>query len=133
MLLRSLVVSDLGVGLLVQPFYVALMVMTLQKQQATCITYSVFAVVVYIFSGASFLSIICVSVDGFLAIRLNLRYQDLVTSKLCILLNSMVFLNIYFIVRRHSRQIQAQIQQLSQNGAMSNTAKYGKSALSLFY
>lgn len=56
-------------GLLVQPFYVALMVMTLQQQQATCITYSFFAVVVYIFSGASFLSIICESVDGFLAIR----------------------------------------------------------------
>lgn len=68
-------------GLLVQPFYVALMVMTLQQQQATCITYSFFAVVVYIFSGASFLSIICESVDGFLAIRLNLRYQELVTSK----------------------------------------------------
>lgn len=171
MLLTSLVVSDLGVGLLVQPFYVALMVMTLQQQQATCITYSFFAVVVYLFSGASFLSIICVSVDGFLAIRLNLRYQELVTSKrvtvavilvwllcftsyplmfailpprtvhitfvslglVCILLKSMVFLNIYFIVRRHSRQIQAQTQQLSQNGAMSNTAKYGKSALSLFY
>ena len=81
MLLTSLVVSDLGVGLLVQPFYVALMVMTLQQHQATCITYSFFAAVVYLFSGASFLSIICVSVDGFLAIRLNLRYQELVTSK----------------------------------------------------
>ena len=72
---------SVGVGLLVQPFYVALMVMTLQQQQATCITYSFFVVVVYIFSGASFLSIICESVDGFLAIRLNLRYQELVTSK----------------------------------------------------
>ena len=74
-LLLSLAVSDLGVGLLAQPLYIALMV---NPTGPTDIVIT-FNVVQFIFSFASFFSVVAISVDRFLAVHLHLRYRELVT------------------------------------------------------
>ena len=80
-LLLSLAVSDVGVGLLSQPFYMSLLVTWIQKNDPGCITYMAFDIVVGLFSAASFCGVVALSVDRFLAIHLHLRYQELVTHK----------------------------------------------------
>ncbi|XP_078346719.1 adenosine receptor A2a-like [Oculina patagonica] len=80
-LLLSLAVSDVGVGLLVQPFYISFLVTWIQQNNPSCNTYKVFDIVTYFFSTASFFGVVAVSVDRFLAIHLHLRYQELVTHK----------------------------------------------------
>ena len=80
-LLLSLAVSDVGVGLLGQPFYISLLVMWLQQSDLGCNTYKGFAIVSLSVALASFFGVIAVSVDRFLAIHLHLRYQELVTHK----------------------------------------------------
>ena len=74
-LLLSLAVSDLGVGLLVQPLYIAEMV------NHTDFLHTTFNIVTPLFAGASFFSVVAISVDRFLAVHLHLRYQELVTHK----------------------------------------------------
>ena len=78
-LLLSLAVSDVGVGLLGQPFYTSILIKWLQQSNPGCNTYKVFHIITYLFSLASFLSVVAVSVDRFLAIHLHLRYQEFVT------------------------------------------------------
>ena len=80
-LLLSLAVSDLGVGLVVQPFYFGLLVKWLQRDNSTDAVCNTFVFVTYLFSAASFFGVIALSVDRFLAIHLHLRYQELVTHK----------------------------------------------------
>ena len=80
-LLLSLAVSDLGVGLFIQPFYTSLLIKWLQQSNPSCNTYTAFQIISYSFSLASFLGVAAVCVDRFLAIHLHLRYQELVTHK----------------------------------------------------
>ncbi|XP_078348530.1 adenosine receptor A3-like [Oculina patagonica] len=83
-LLLSLAVSDLGVGLLAQPLSVAKDVMWLQQNtngNAFLSVLNVYVFVALVFINASFLSVVAISVDRFLAIHLHLRYQELVTHK----------------------------------------------------
>ena len=80
-LLLSLAVSDLGVGLLVQPFYLGILVKWLLQYnlpEAVCTAYHSLA---YLFSGVSFFGVMVLSGDRFLAVFLHLRYQELVTYK----------------------------------------------------
>ena len=84
-LLLSLAVSDIGVGLLVQPDYIATLVMEIDQSTlfgcgVQCISY-IFRLLGYVFSSASFFGIFALTVDRFLAIRLHLRYQEVVTYK----------------------------------------------------
>ena len=74
-LLLSLAVSDLGVGLLVQPLHIAWMV------NPTYFTITALHIIAPLFVNASFFSVVAISVDRFLAIHLHLRYQELVTHK----------------------------------------------------
>ena len=80
-LLLSLAVSDVGVGIFVQPFYTSLFVRWLQRNNPGCISYIAFGVALSFFSMASFYGVVAISVDRFLAIHLHLRYQELVTHK----------------------------------------------------
>ena len=78
-LLLSLAVSDLAVGLIVQPLAIATLVTqnneyTFQFEKAT----EVFGIC---FTAASFLNITALGADRFLAIHLHLRYQELVTHR----------------------------------------------------
>jgi len=83
-LLLSLAVSDLGVGVLVQPLFVARIVMGLEQNignpmyQRTDIA---FLITVNVFAFASLFGVMALSGDRFLAIYLHLRYQELVTHK----------------------------------------------------
>ena len=80
-LLLSLAVSDVGVGLLVQPFHTSLLAKWLQQSIPSCSTYKVSFFLAFLFATASFFGVVAVSVDRFLVIHLHLRYQELVTHK----------------------------------------------------
>ena len=80
-LLLSLAVSDVGVGLFVQPFYTSLLVHWLQQNHPSCYTHVAFKTIGLLFSTSSFLGVVAVSVDRFLAVHLHLKYQELVTHK----------------------------------------------------
>ena len=80
-LLLSLAVSDVCVGLLVQPYYTSLLIKRSQLIVPNCSTLKAFYFVSTLLCIASFLGVVAVSVDRFLAIHLHLRYQELVTHK----------------------------------------------------
>ena len=80
-LLLSLAISDLGVGLLVQPFAIELLVKWTQRNNPSCTIYTSFTIILSLFSYASLFSVMIISADRFLAIHLHLRYQELVTYK----------------------------------------------------
>ena len=80
-LLLSLVVSDAGVGLLAQPFYISILVRWIQQQDTSCSIHKAFNIITHFFSVTSYLGVVAVTVDRFLAIHLHLRYQELVTHK----------------------------------------------------
>ena len=74
-LLLSLAVYDLGVGLLVQPLYILMMI------NPTSSTIIAFTIISLWFGNASFFRVVAISVDRYLAIHLHLRYDELVTPK----------------------------------------------------
>lgn len=82
-LLLSLAVSDLGVGLLVQPLYVASFVMESEGNSSASYNFVIksYDMIVVFLCVASFLGVTALSVDRFLAIHLHLRYQAIVTHK----------------------------------------------------
>ena len=83
-LLLTLAVSDLGVGLLVQPMFVAY-VMDSKQNNETNESYNAIRIPRLIstnfFIYASLFSVTALCADRFLAIYLHLRYQELVTYK----------------------------------------------------
>ena len=69
-LLLSLAVSDLGVGLLVHPLYIARLVMNTEQSSNDSAhhgVYTVHLIIGYVFSNASFLGVVLLTVDRFLA------------------------------------------------------------------
>jgi len=167
-LLLNLAVSDLGVGLLVEPFYFGVLVKWLQRADSTDATCTSFLSTLYLFSAASLSGVMALSTDRFLAVHLHLRYQELVTHKRVVVVvisiwvfgaflslfhlwvsrnifymlvaiigvvylvfSAMFYFKIYFAVRRHRYQVQAQ--QVAQNGQLANAARLRKSAVAVFY
>ena len=84
-LLLSLAVSDLGIGLLAQPMFVAYLAIDSRQANETNETYRVIYIMTLIlvnfFLFASLFSVMALCADRFLAIHLHLRYQELVTYK----------------------------------------------------
>ena len=83
-LLLSVTVSDLGVGLLVQPLYVAIIVMKIKAGTENSLYHAVWMAHIiqsFLFAFASFFGVVALTVDRFLAIHFHLRYQELVTQK----------------------------------------------------
>ena len=80
-LLLSLAVSDLGVGLFCQPFYVALLIKALLQSSTDCVANTTFVSVLGVFCSASFLSILALTGDRFAAVQFHLRYREIVTHK----------------------------------------------------
>ena len=72
-LLLSLAVSDLGVGLLVQPYYILFMVKLLWNNDHQD---SGYYFVAGFLSFATFLGVLSLSMDRFLAVHLHLRYHN---------------------------------------------------------
>ena len=84
-LLLSLAVSDLGVGLVAQPLYVARLIMESQLNIETSKTYNAICIA-YLVSGiffgfATLFLVIVLCAERFIAIHYYLRYQELVTHK----------------------------------------------------
>ena len=83
-LLMSLAVSDLSVGLLVQPLYITLLVMMIKENTQTLtfeIIDNLYRTIGNFLIYASFLGVVALTADRFLAVHLHLRYQELVTHK----------------------------------------------------
>ena len=83
-LLLSLAISDLDVGLLVHPLYIAGLIMNTEQSANKRLHYTLYTaqrLFSYLLCTASFLGIIALTVDRFLAIHLHLRYKELVTHK----------------------------------------------------
>ena len=83
-LLLSVAVSDLGVGLLVQPLYIALLVVGMEQNtnnNTSIAIYVAYVIPANVFCFASFFGVVALGADRFLAIHLHLRYQELVTHK----------------------------------------------------
>ena len=82
--LLSLAVSDLGVGLLVQPLYITRLVMMIKENTQTLyfkITLNSFYVTGNFLIYASFFGVATLTADRYLAVHFYLRYQELVTQK----------------------------------------------------
>ena len=87
-LLLSMSVSDLGVGLVAQPLQIYLLVSNINILSQSYVDLdhyeaiiNAYRVVANVLTYASFFSIVALSADRFLVIRLQLRYQDAVTHK----------------------------------------------------
>ena len=83
-LLLSLAVSDLGVGLLVQPLYITRLVMMIKENtqiRSFEITRYIFYPTATSLSSASFFGVVALAADRFLAVHFYLRYQELVPQK----------------------------------------------------
>ena len=84
-LLLSLTVSDVCVGLLVQPLCFADLVMELQEKTESNRTHvnmhKASFIAAMFFCSASFFGVTALSADRFLGIHLHLRYQELVTNR----------------------------------------------------
>ena len=76
LLLLSMAVSDVGVGLLVQPLYVAAIVSSRNHHIITS-----YYMVTNFLCAASLFGVIALAADRFLAIHLHLRYHEFVTYK----------------------------------------------------
>lgn len=79
--LLNLAVSDLGVGFVVQPLFISLQVDWLQSTDPGCGIYIIFSITMNVFFTASFLGILAITLDRFLAMQFHLRYQEIVTHK----------------------------------------------------
>ena len=83
-LLLSLAVSDLGVGLLVQPLYITRLVMMIKENTQTLyfeITLNCFYATAIFLTYASFFGVVALTTDRYLAAHFYLRYQELVTQR----------------------------------------------------
>ena len=84
-LLLSLACSDVAVGLFSQPLYTVFLINWLRLDNPSCNTQQVRTISSSLFSAASFLGVVAVSVDRFLAVHLHLRYHELVTHRRVVL------------------------------------------------
>ena len=157
-LLLSLACSDVAVGLFSQPLYTLLLINWLRLGNPGCTTLHVLTISSTLFSTASFLGIVAVSVDRFLAVHLHLRYQELVTHMRVVvvvvsiwvysgvfslmilwgpfgfIITLVVYIRIYQTVRRHENQIQCmQIRDEAQSEEIKNFTVLIKSTVGIFY
>ena len=170
-LLLSLACSDVAVGLFSQPIYTFFLVKWIQLDNINCDIYQVLNISAHLFSIASFLGVVAVGVDRFLAVHLHLRYQELVTHRrvvvvvigkwLCsafvssiaswgllstrdlmesvvaafsFIVTFVVYIRIYFTVRRHKNQIHSmQVQEVTHSDEIKNFVFLIKSTVSIFY
>ena len=78
-LLLSLACSDVAVGLFSQPLYTFFLINWLRLHNPGCNYQQVRTILSGVFSNASFLGVVAVGVDRFLAVYFHLRYRELVT------------------------------------------------------
>ena len=100
-LLPSLAVSDLGVGIVCHPLYIARLALDLEQSNTASPTfYWVYVFVMNVFTYATFFGVLSLSVDRFLALRIHLKYQQLVTQKrvMTVVISSWIFSGAIFVL-----------------------------------
>jgi hypothetical protein len=81
-LMCNLAVNDLAVGLLVQPLYVIYKVAEMNGLGSmSCYCGVIVNMLANLFSGMSFITVTCISIDRYLALYLHLRYVAIVTTE----------------------------------------------------
>ena len=170
--LLSLAVSDLGVGLLGQPLYIAYLAALLRSNLSNHTSLvACTRAVVNVVCLSSLFSLMALGTERFIAIQKPLRYQDIVTQKLvsrmaitiwlsgtflglsfeilvplnigvisiaiieslCFVATTSSSYRIYLTVRHHNKQMQAQVQQVSQNSDTVKMSGFRKSARSTLW
>lgn len=141
-LLASLAFSDLMVGLVVQPCYVVFRLQENISHFVPCMLRIVYSESFWVCYGVSFLTLSAISFERYTALRLHLRYKELVTTQrvlkvavgiwmldisltfmewiaqskhlrnchaalllLCLLVTFGTHIKIFWVLRRHQRQI----------------------------
>ena len=79
--LLGLALTDLGVGLVVHPLYISVMLSVYHNSVPHCTILVVYSKSVSFLAGVSLLYIAMIGLDRCLAIRLHLRYRQIVTEK----------------------------------------------------
>ena len=114
-LLLTLSVSDLGVGLFVQPLNTARLFMMIEEKDQTRtfeITLNIFYLIGNFLFYTSLFGVMALAADRFLAIHLHLRYQELVTHKRIVaLVTSIVIFSLIltFLVKWSPRNVTSTI------------------------
>lgn len=83
MLLIGLALSDLGIGSVVQPFFIAYLISFAKHGAAgfTCISTVALTITASFLSCVSFGTVTAISLERYLSLRLHLRYEDIITMK----------------------------------------------------
>ena len=86
-LLYSLVLSDLGVGVLVIPLKLALnLAVVLRNPSLYCLLWRPFRIIAAVMGTVSFFTSTAIALDRYLAFRLRMRYHQLITLRKVVLL-----------------------------------------------
>ena len=126
-LLMSLAVSDLGVGLLVQPLGIAMFVMEMEPNAASSPTYITMKDFAFLVPAILFYYATFFGVTAHLVIYATIEL-------VCLLTTALLYGKIYLAVRRHAREIQVlQVQGEALNGQAINAARQRKSSVGTFY
>lgn len=91
-LLAFLAFSDLLVGLIVQPCFVAFRVVENIHHFVPCALRIVYSESFWVCYGVSFVTLSVISLERFIALRLHLRYNELVTSKRILIVGFAIWL-----------------------------------------
>ena len=80
-LLLGLALTDLGVGLVVHPLYVLVLLSLYNNSIPPCAVVAVYSISTSFLAGLSLLYITVIGTDRYLALRLNLRYREYITER----------------------------------------------------
>ena len=81
LLIGCLALSDVLVGLAVQPGYITFRLMENQLRSVPCFVRVIYSNAFYVCCGVSFMTLTAVSYERFVAVRLQARYNDVFSSK----------------------------------------------------
>ena len=82
LLLGSLVLTDLGVGIVLQPSIVAFLVAKMKGSlRISCFTYASLGITASLLGCVSVMTMAAISLDRYIALYFYLRYRDIVTTK----------------------------------------------------
>lgn len=80
-LLLGLVLTDLGVGLVVHPLYIFVLLNVYNNSLPHCKVMAAYSVTTAYLGGVSLLYVTMIGIDKYLAIKLHLRYREIITEK----------------------------------------------------